>query len=253
MSTNKSPEELTKHKLEALKKIDGFLSSLISSSNPKRQGKADKLSYWLNDYIKFLEFEENFSPSKLKKYKRGDILKVHFGYNIGSEEGGLHYAAVIEKDNSIHNPVITVVPLTSIKPSKDLTNLRKGEVLLGNELFLSLTSKFTETFNAANAENQSLKKYFSEFRKSVSQSPSFLDKLEEANKAIETKLELLERMKVEIYKMKHGSIALVNQITTISKIRIYDPKSSGDILSGIKLTNEGLDKIDQEIMKRYTK
>ncbi len=29
--------------------------------------------------------------------------------------------------------------------------------------------------------------------------------------------------------MKCGSIALVNQITTISKIRIYDPKTDHDI------------------------
>ncbi len=53
--------------------------------------------------------------------------------------------------------------------------------------------------------------------------------------------------------MKRGSIALVNQITTISKIRIYDPKTTKDILSGITLSNDGLDKIDKEIIRKYTK
>ena len=53
--------------------------------------------------------------------------------------------------------------------------------------------------------------------------------------------------------MKNGSIALVNQITTISKLRIYDPKNSHDPLAGIKLSNEKLDKIDNEIIRRYTK
>ena len=52
--------------------------------------------------------------------------------------------------------------------------------------------------------------------------------------------------------MKQGSIALVNQITTVSKIRIYDPKTDYDILSNIKLSNEKLDLLDAEIIKRYT-
>ena len=49
-----------------------------------------------------------------------------------------------------------------------------------------------------------------------------------------------------------GSIALVNQITTISKMRIYDPKTDYDVLSNIKLSNEKLDLLDAEIIKRYT-
>lgn len=49
-----------------------------------------------------------------------------------------------------------------------------------------------------------------------------------------------------------GSIALVGQITTISKIRIYDPKTNYDILSNVKLSNEMLDRIDNEIIKKFT-
>ena len=63
----------------------------------------------------------------------------------------------------------------------------------------------------------------------------------------------LEKMRKEITKMKKGSIALTSQITTISKIRVYDPKSDYDILSGIKLSNEKLDLIDNEIKKNYLK
>ena len=35
----------------------------------------------------------------------------------------------------------------------------------------------------------------------------------------------LEKIEKEIAQMKEGSIALINQITTVSKIRIYDPKN----------------------------
>lgn len=63
---------------------------------------------------------------------------------------------------------------------------------------------------------------------------------------------LRDRMKQEINKMKRGSIALVPQIRTISKIRIYDSKTKHDILSNVKLSNEKLDMIDAEIIQLYT-
>lgn len=68
----------------------------------------------------------------------------------------------------------------------------------------------------------------------------------------EQEKKLIEKLKKEIQKMKQGSIALVGQITTVSKIRIYDPKSNNDVLSGIKLSNEKLDLIDSELLKLYT-
>ena len=66
-------------------------------------------------------------------------------------------------------------------------------------------------------------------------------------------LELYRRMQREIQNLKKGSIALVNQITTISKIRIYDPRKNHDILSGKKLSNEKLDLINNEISKLFIK
>ena len=65
-------------------------------------------------------------------------------------------------------------------------------------------------------------------------------------------LMLLDRMKEEVSKMKIGSIALVGQIRTISKIRIYDPKTNFDILSNVKLSTEKLDLIDSEIIRNFT-
>ena len=53
--------------------------------------------------------------------------------------------------------------------------------------------------------------------------------------------------------MKSGSIVLLGQITTISKIRIYDPKRSDDVLADIRLSSPTLDKIDAKIIELYTK
>ena len=58
-------------------------------------------------------------------------------------------------------------------------------------------------------------------------------------------------MRTEIQKMKKGSIALTRQITTISKIRIYDPKTSHDVLSGVRLSNEKLDAIDNAVSEYF--
>ena len=51
--------------------------------------------------------------------------------------------------------------------------------------------------------------------------------------------------------MKRGTIALINQITTISKQRIYNPKKDLDILSGIKISDEKMKLIDEKIKKLF--
>lgn len=144
MSQLKSKEELKSHKEKAISKVSNYIDKLILSNNPKIQNKADKFSYWLENYITFLEFETDFQPNKMRRYKRGEILKVHLGYNIGSEEGGLHYCVVLDKNNSIHSPIITVLPLTSVKPETDIKSLHKSELYLGNELFTNLSSKISK-------------------------------------------------------------------------------------------------------------
>lgn len=66
-------------------------------------------------------------------------------------------------------------------------------------------------------------------------------------------LNFINKMNVEMSKMKKGSIALVSQITTISKQRIYDPQKTGDILSGLHISNESLDLINEKIKQLYVK
>ena len=51
--------------------------------------------------------------------------------------------------------------------------------------------------------------------------------------------------------MKKGSVALVGQITTISKIRIYNPLHPNDTLSNIRISPALLDLIDAKITELY--
>jgi hypothetical protein len=58
-------------------------------------------------------------------------------------------------------------------------------------------------------------------------------------------------MKKEADRMKQGSIALVGQITTVSKIRIYDPRYSKDALSKVRVSSDTLDLLDAKIQELF--
>ncbi len=62
-------------------------------------------------------------------------------------------------------------------------------------------------------------------------------------------MDYLQKIFDEISKMKHGSIAYVHQITTISKQRIFKTP----ILSGIKLSDKSMDLLDEKVKKLFTK
>ena len=55
---------------------------------------------------------------------------------------------------------------------------------------------------------------------------------------------------MEIAKLKSGSIALISQITTIDKSRIYTPRKSTDVLYGIKFSDEKMNAINDAIKSK---
>lgn len=229
-------ELLQERKRETVAKFEDFIDFFLKSKEYK---KASLILYWVNNYINYILKEDDFSPSKLKSYQRGDIVKVDLGFRIGNEEGGLHYAVVLDNDNPLSSGIITILPLTSVKKDTDLENLPNSSLYLGNEIYNSLNSKATTIINLLNkqlddyAEKENIE-------------------LDEKDKILKN-IQSLQRMSREISKMKRGSIALTNQITTVSKMRIYDPKNKYSVLHGIKLSNTNLDKIDDVILSMFTK
>ena len=70
------------------------------------------------------------------------------------------------------------------------------------------------------------------------------------NKSLKSEFTYIKKLIIENDRMKvNGSIALLNQITTISKIRIYDPKTKTDALNNVKISDENLKNIDNELKK----
>lgn len=260
---------------DAIKTFSKYLESLNDSNNPHKQKQADLISYWVKDYIRMISLEDKFEPAKNIVYHRGDILQIHFGYRIGSEHGGLHYAVVID-DNPHNSPVITVVPLVSMKKGESVESLHPDTIYLGNELYDklklkrdTLSSAITKEITDLNTQRDKilqqctvLKKLISEIEpgpdNSLTEQHLILGdmavKLADESQALQQRIDnlhsdekLLEKMKKSILKMNQGSVAIPNQITTVSKIRIYDPRKSHDILCNIKLSNEGLDAINAKL------
>lgn len=229
----------------AINSVTGLLTSLSSSD----QHKAEKLAYWLVDYSNYIEHEEAFSPKDLIRYKRGQVLKVHFGFNIGNELGGLHYAIVVENNNPLSSGIVTVVPLTSIKSNKPLTD---GRVSLGAEIYNKVFTKSKTCVSAVSERVDALMKALESTDKTTV-SAEYVKQLRSELVACQADVAYNSRMLDEINKMKTGSIAHVNQICAVSKIRIKDPKSQHDVLNGIRISDALMDEIDREIIKIFTK
>lgn len=84
--------------------------------------KFQKLDEWLEKESKIFVKETVPDTKTYKKYKRGQIIKVDFGINIGSELCYTHFAIVITKNDSISSDIITIIPITS-KTGKNRVNL----------------------------------------------------------------------------------------------------------------------------------
>ena len=216
------------HKDSALKRLDLSFNKHIEVKEYK---KSHLLSYWITDFSNYHDEEKVFDLSLLKTFKRGDIVKVNLGFNIGNELGGLHYCVVLNKNDNPYSGTLNVIPLSSFKENKKFN--KNTCINLEDELYTLLSTKCNNGFKQLRQELSNLQN---------------MQDIEEVT-AISNKLEYLNKLQMEVDKMKHGSYALVNQITTVSKQRIH--KTS--ILIGIKLSSNSLDLIDEKIKKLFTK
>lgn len=280
MSQKRTKEEIIQHKKSAIRKLNALLEGYIASNEPAFFKKTDLLSYWLEQYTKYIQQEHDFDPKRLKSYKRGDIVKLNFGFNVGSEYGGLHYAVVINNDNPHSSPVLTVVPLTSLKTAED--QIHPDDVFLGNEIYKALKIKYDTLEQSLEIEKnnilthkrdlisirQFVRDKLDKLSASSSSSPDLNTELNETENYIDIMDKMLDELREELKKniydqqqldkigseiaqMKSGSIALVTQITTVSKMRIYDPKNARGVLDGIRLSSVAMEKINNSMKKFF--
>lgn len=91
------------------------LENIVLKFHPKPQ---QIYISWLPRHNTFLKREKTYDYSKHPVYKRGMVISVDFGFNVGAEYGGFHWAAVIQNDAKRAQTVV-VVPLSSLKPGQN--------------------------------------------------------------------------------------------------------------------------------------
>ena len=248
--------ELDKFKDAQLKKLDSLISIGMSGSDDEYK-RAALISYWLQDFNRYLVWEKSFDPTKLKRYERGDIIKVNLGFNVGSEEGGMHYAVVVDNKNKLNSSTITIIPLSSKKTGVDIY---PDDVDLGNEIYTKLKLKSDEKSNSLIERIKSIEELIDVLYKLDPKAPETSKTLEIQLKKLQSDLDIakkerdiLKKVDNEIRQMKVGSIGLVSQISTVSKLRIYDPRNNSGVLSGIKLSPEKLDLLNNKMKELFVR
>lgn len=139
--------ELKNHISEAINGIKSLLTDWatapLSTDQDAKEAehnrkRAQLLAYWLKTYAKLLNRENSFNPSSIPRLTRRQIVNVDFGFRIGSELGGLHYAVVLDKGNDRSAKTVTVIPLGS---QKDGFTGDKKRIVLKDGVYAALQSK----------------------------------------------------------------------------------------------------------------
>ena len=197
---------------------------------------------WIKQWLEFLKFEKNFNPNNLKRYNFGEIVFVNLGFNVGQEFGGPHYALVLNKHDIKLKGVITIVPLSSLK-DKDKNKLG-DRLYLGDILKKTIQDKFSNNLKKLQEKIDST---LEELNNNKITRETFLSKL----KYYQKKLEHNKQLQSLFTKMNNETIALTNQVTTVSKMRILNPKTPDDSLANIIVPKSTMKMILEKIHKLY--
>lgn len=95
-----------------IKKIDESVKNYKYAYNSKNL-KFTWLGNWLEKESAIFKNEANKKLNNKPNFKRGEIIKVDFGINVGSELSNIHFAIVLNSDDNNNVDNLTVLPLTS--------------------------------------------------------------------------------------------------------------------------------------------
>lgn len=293
MGSNRTNQEIAIYTATIIQELEDYLHHL-QRMNDEESKRSDKIAQWIENWVKYLKLEKVFNSRSIPALKRGSIVYADFGFNVGREYGGLHYAIVLNRTDARSNHLLHVLPLTSVKETTDMSNLKYFQFPIGDEVFQLLKNEATQKiieltklykrFSNKDAElreravivesliDDNIKAF--EVIKNLPASDrddSFLEQIRTINKNIDftnaeadkinqelkdntallseldEKIEYANKFILKIKNMNKDSIVLLNQVTTISKMRLYDPKNNKSILNGIVLSNNTMNKIDEAL------
>jgi len=245
MSKRMTTDELKRHIADALGELDELLNSWLYSSNEIDQKRAQIMSYWIKTYTGMIRRENEFNPASLPRLARRQIVNVDFGFRVGSELGGLHYAVVLDKANSVNGDTVTVIPLGSLKERHKAS---RNKIILEDGIFAALDEK------AQNQVDEARKLMDSVATDPALKSMSEMDRMTESMKRYamaKNKLENSDASIRRMEKLKHGSVANISQIATVSKLRIKEPVTPHSVLCGVKVSERDMEQIEKALLELY--
>lgn len=133
--------EIEQKRLENIEAAHATNNLIITHKNYDKNKKFKNYDVDLRNRANQLyrEIKKNKNNIKYEQYKRGRIVFVEFGTNIGNELSGSHFAIVINNDDNENNSLLTVIPLSS-KNNKMYLNL-------GDELWIDIIVNIFDKFD----------------------------------------------------------------------------------------------------------
>ena len=119
------------------------------------------------------------------------------------------------------------------------------------DVFLKMSLKLASELIGSDENSEEFEEKLIETKTYIQQAKELMNAWEEKDRHNKEEQIYLDKIGQEISQMKEGSIALVNQITTVSKMRIYDPRNAKGVLSGISLSETGMEKINKKMKDLY--
>lgn len=228
--------------------------------------KNTKFKY-LPEWILFLSkqfYKEAISKNKpvYRTYRRGTLIYVKFGVNIGSKLSGNHFAVVLDKTDKTSKGTLTVVPLSS-KPKKQYQQLHDRDDIfkLSCKYHVTNLSKYTQQeatkLKELSKDLGQMKKDIEEFKNKIKNNENFNFKTTIKNNEIETEEEFRSKInnhvkwfkKYNKYRNKK-SYACTNMIQTISKEKILST-TPYETAGNIQISEESLNLIEEKIKNMY--
>lgn len=236
----------------------------IEKTNPD---KARELRRWLESFFWYVHKENSGIERSYPDVKRGRILLVNFGYGVHSEFRYNHYAVAL-RSSPRKSGKVTVVPLTSKEHPHLMPIGHELGDCLDTLIFEKERSVFWKPYQtlAANVLKETGVSFgfpaIGSCNTVCTNCTSFLNKIKE-NLADGSSLhedvdKMLSDLKVfdkfinDSPNLLKSSYLRLEDITTISKTRIISPKKTSHPLYKLRLSDETLDKLDNEIIRLYT-
>lgn len=260
-----------------IKEICNSANEIFITESLSTYPKFKYLPSWLKNKSFYLKSERSNPISNYKVYKRGAIVYVDFGVNVGYELSGNHFAIVMNNKDNGKNGVVTVIPISS-KEKRSYIGVGKIIEIQSIKHFASHADKLTTDFvcllRALMHRNIFTQKKLEDagidISKSLSKNPEItgevaLARIEQWGLDLNDGSKVLEKLKaitadVEAYrKVFHSyqkytkeSYAMPLNIQSISKHRIkkinkFDPSSK------ITAPEEAMVSIDSGIIESFTK